>query len=76
MVFFLISSVFDVITPFSVLILLIRILSVCPAVSLAKGLSFLLIFSRNQLLALCILCFVLFVSTFLHYLFLDSFAKY
>jgi hypothetical protein len=37
-------------SPFSFLILLIRILSLCPLVSLAKGLSILLIFSKNQLL--------------------------
>jgi hypothetical protein len=34
---FLISSVFVVISPFSFLILLIWILSLCPLVSLAKG---------------------------------------
>ena len=47
------------------LILLIRILSLCPLVSLAKGLSILLIFSKNQLLVWLILCIVLFVSTWL-----------
>ena len=35
-------------SPFSFLILLIRILSLCPLVSLDKGLSILLIFSKNQ----------------------------
>jgi hypothetical protein len=35
--------------------LLIRILSLCPLVSLAKGLSILLIFSKNQLLVYLII---------------------
>jgi hypothetical protein len=52
-------------SPFSFLILLIRILSLCPLVSLAKSLSILLIFSKNQLLVWLILCIVLFVSTWL-----------
>jgi hypothetical protein len=51
MIFF-ISSDSVVISPFSFLILLIRILSLCPLVSLAKGLSILLIFSKNYLLGL------------------------
>jgi hypothetical protein len=59
------SSVFVVISPFSFLILLIWILSLCPLVSLAKHLSILLIFSKNQVLVLLILCIVLFVSTWL-----------
>ena len=50
---------------FSFLILLIWILSLCPLVSLAKSLSILLIFSKNQLLVWLILCIVLFVSTWL-----------
>jgi len=50
---------------FSFLILLIWILSLCPLVSLVKGLSTLLIFSKNQLLVLLILCIVLFVSSWL-----------
>ena len=37
---------------FSFLVLLIRMLSLCPLVSLAKGLCILLIFSKNQLLVL------------------------
>jgi hypothetical protein len=41
---------FIVISPFSSVILLIWILSLGPLVSLAKGLSILLIFSKNQLL--------------------------
>ena len=45
--------------------MLILILSLCPLVSLAKGLSILLIFSKNQLLVLLILCIVLFTSTWL-----------
>ena len=47
---------------FSYLILLIRILSLCPLFRLAKGLSILLIFSMTQPLVLLILCIVLFVS--------------
>jgi hypothetical protein len=62
---FLISSVSVVTSPFSFLILLIWILSLCHLVSLAKGFSILLIFSKNQLLVLLILCIVLFVSTWL-----------
>ena len=37
-------------SPLSFLILIIRMLFLCPLVSLAKGLSILLIFSKNQLL--------------------------
>ena len=48
-------------SPFSFLILLIRILSLCPLVTLAKGVSILLIFSKNQLLV----WLILFVSTWL-----------
>jgi hypothetical protein len=44
-----------VMSPFSFLILLIRILFLCPLVSLAKGLSILMIFSKNQILVLLIL---------------------
>ena len=62
---FWISSGSVVMSPFSFLILLIRMLSLCPLVSLAKGLSILLISSKNQLLVLLILCIVLFVSTWL-----------
>jgi hypothetical protein len=47
------------------MILLILKLSLCPLFSLAKGLSILLIFSKNQLLVLLILCIVLFGSTWL-----------
>ena len=60
---FWISSGSVVMSPFSFLILLIRIVSLCPLVSLAKGLSILLIFSKNQLLVWLILYIVLFVST-------------
>jgi hypothetical protein len=49
----------------SFLILLIWILSLCPLVSLVKDLSILLIFSKNQLLVLLILCMVLFIYTWL-----------
>ena len=52
-------------SPFSFLILLIWILSLYPLVGLAKGLSILLIFSKNQLLVLFILCIVLTVSIWL-----------
>jgi hypothetical protein len=62
---FWISLVCVVISPFSFLILLIRILSLCPVVNLGKGLSILLIFSKNQLLVWLILCIVVFVSTWL-----------
>ena len=47
---FWISSDSVVLSHFSFLILLIRILSLFTLVSLAKGLSILLIFSKNQLL--------------------------
>ena len=60
---FWISSESVVMSPFSFLILLNRMLSLCRLVSLAKGLSILLIFSKNKLLVLLILCIVLFVST-------------
>jgi hypothetical protein len=62
---FWISTLSIVISPFSFLILLIYILSLCPLVSLAKGLSILLIFSKNQLLVLLILYIVLFISIWL-----------
>jgi hypothetical protein len=45
-----ISSGSVVMSPFSFLILLIRILSLCPLVCLAKGICILLIFSKNHLL--------------------------
>jgi len=60
-----ISSGSFVVSTFSFLILLIIILSLCHIVSLAKGLSILLIFSKNQLLIWLILCIILFVSTWL-----------
>ena len=44
---FWISSGSVVMSPFSVLILLIRMLSLCPLVILAKGLSILLIFLKE-----------------------------
>ena len=44
---FWISSVSVAMSPFSFLILLIKILSLCPLVSLAKGLSILLIFLKE-----------------------------
>ena len=59
---FKISSVSVVMSPFSFLILLTWILPLGPLVSLARGLSILLICSKNQLLALLILCIVFFVS--------------
>jgi hypothetical protein len=61
--FFWISSVSVVMCPFSFLLLLTWILSICPLVSLTKGLFLLLIFSKNKLLVWLILCIVLFVST-------------
>jgi hypothetical protein len=51
--------------PFSFLILLIWILSLGFLVSLARGLSILLILSKNQLLVLLIICIVFFVSVWL-----------
>lgn len=47
------------------LILLIWILPLGPLISLAKGLSILMIFSKNQLLVFLILCIPLFVSVWL-----------
>ena len=83
---FWISSGSVVISPFSFLILLSRTLSLCPLVSLAKGSSILLIFSKNQFLVWLILCMVLFVSTWLisalslsiscHILFLGEYASF
>ena len=49
-------------SPLAFLVLFIQVLSLCLLVSLAKGLANLLIFSKNQLLVLLILCTVLFVS--------------
>jgi hypothetical protein len=49
-------------SPFSFLVLLIWILSLCPLVSLAKGLSIFLIFLKKKLLVLVIFCTFLFVS--------------
>ena len=46
---FWVSSGSDVMSLFSFLIFLIRSLSLCPLVSLAKGLSILLIFSTPRL---------------------------
>jgi hypothetical protein len=62
---FWISSDSVVMSPFSSLNLLIRTLSLCPLVSLAEGLSILLIFSKNHLLVWMTLCIVLFVSIWL-----------
>ena len=62
---FWISSDSAVITSFSFLILLIRILPQCPQVSLANGLCILFIFSKNHVLVWLILCTVLFVSSWL-----------
>jgi hypothetical protein len=67
-----ISFLFVVIFPFSLLILLMGIVSPCLLDSLAKGLSVLLIFSKNQLLVSLIICilllFVLFSLSFFFYL--------
>jgi hypothetical protein len=54
-------SLFSVVmAPFSFLILLVRILSLCPLVHLAKGLSILFIFSKNHLLVWLIFCIIFF----------------
>jgi hypothetical protein len=50
---------------FSFLILLIWILSLCSLASMAKGLSILLVLSKNRLLVWLILHIVIFVSTWL-----------
>jgi hypothetical protein len=55
-------KIYFVMSPFSFLILLIWILFLYPRFSLVKGLSILLIFLKNQLLVLLILCIVLVVS--------------
>ena len=83
---FWISSGSVVMSPFSFLLLLIRLLSLCPLISLGKGLSILLIFSKNQLLDWLILWIVLLVSTWLilplsfiiscHLLLLGEFASF
>ena len=57
-----ISVLSVVISPFSFLILLIWFFSLCFLMSLANGLSILLILSKNQLLALLIFAMVSFVS--------------
>jgi hypothetical protein len=83
---FWISSDSVVMSPFSFLILLVPVLSLCPLISHANGLSILLIFSKNQHLVLLILFIVLFVSTWLisalsliifcHLLLLGEFASF
>ena len=50
-------------SPFSLLVLLMLILSLCPVISLAYVLSILLTFSKVQLLVCLILCYSSFVST-------------
>ena len=60
-----ISLVSIVMSPFSVLILLIWILSLCPLICLTKGLSTFVSFSKNQLLVLLIIYIVLFISIWL-----------
>ena len=57
-----ISVLSVVISPFSFLILLIQLFSLCFLMSLANGLPILLIFSKNQLLALLTFAMVSFVS--------------
>jgi hypothetical protein len=57
---FLISSDSVVMFPFSFLILLIGMLSLCPLFSLVKGLSILLIFSKNQAWLILRIAFFLF----------------
>ena len=55
-------SVVSTVTSFSFMILLIRALSLFFWMSLAKGLSILFIFTKNQLLVSLIFAIVLFVS--------------
>jgi hypothetical protein len=57
---FWISSGSVAMSPFSFLILLIRVLSLCPLVSLAKGLPILLILSKNQLCVCLFVCLFVF----------------
>ena len=57
-----ISVLSVVISPFSILILMIWFFSLCFLMRLANGLSILFIFSKNQLLALLIFAMVSFVS--------------
>ena len=57
-----ISVLSVVLSPFSLLILLIWFFSLCFLMSLANGLSILFILSKNQLLALLIFAMVSFVS--------------
>jgi hypothetical protein len=83
---FWISSVSVVISHFSFQIWIIWILSLCPLIILAKGLSILLIFSRNPLLIWLLLSIDLFVSISMilaislticcSLLLLDDFASY
>jgi hypothetical protein len=68
---FWISSGSVVMSPFSFLIFLIRVLSLCPLVSLVKGLSILLIFSKHQFLVWLILCKGLFVCLFVCFYLVD-----
>ena len=68
-------------SPFSLLILLIWRLSLYLLFSFAKELSILLIFSKNQLFVLLILCIVLYVSAqsltlSSHLLLLDVFGSF
>ena len=60
----ILKTYFVIMSPLSFLILLIWILSLCLLVSLPKGLSILLIFSKNQLLVWLILCIDLFLFFF------------
>ena len=60
-----ISTVSAVMSPFSFLILLIWVFSLCHLISLARGLSILLIFSKNQLFVSLILWIVFCVSILL-----------
>ena len=84
--FFWNFSISVVTSPFLFLILLTWILPLGPLVSLARGLSILLILSKNQLLVLLILCIVFFVfiwlilalslAIFCLLLLLDEFASF
>ena len=62
---FCISAVSVVISPFSFIILVIWVLSLLFLVSLARGLSILFTFSKNQLLVLLIFSIVFLISILL-----------
>ena len=68
------SSVMSIVTsPSSFLILLIRVLSLFCLISLARGLSILLIFSKNQLFVSLIFSMVVSISLISALIFMSSF---